>query len=137
MTRIARSIALNSLVVVATEATTTAAYGIVPQGILSERVIMIEAVAFPGLRLPSPLVSFIASLARPLAFVAAWGPRFTVGNRRPNIPGPAYPITGLSESVTFSLAPHLGSAPTIPVIFGNLIGVGISNSSRDFDRGFV
>ena len=75
--------------------------------------------------------------ARPLAFVAAWGPRFTVGNRRPNIPGPAYPITGLSESVTFSLAPHLGSAPTIPVIFGNLIGVGLSNSSRDFDRGFV
>jgi len=38
-----------SLVVVATEATTTGTYGIVPQGILSERVKMIEAVAFPGL----------------------------------------------------------------------------------------
>jgi hypothetical protein len=31
------------------KATTTGTYGIVPQGVLSERVKMIEAVAFPGL----------------------------------------------------------------------------------------
>jgi hypothetical protein len=32
-----------------TKAMTTGTYGIVPQGILSERIKMIEAVAFPGL----------------------------------------------------------------------------------------
>jgi site-specific recombinase XerD len=33
------------------KATTTGRYGIVPQGILSERVKMIEAVAFPGIKI--------------------------------------------------------------------------------------
>jgi hypothetical protein len=32
-----------------TKATTTGRYGILPEGILSERVKMIEAAAFPGL----------------------------------------------------------------------------------------
>lgn len=37
-----------------TKATTTGRYGIMPQGILSQRVEMIEAVAFPGLIQISP-----------------------------------------------------------------------------------
>jgi hypothetical protein len=32
-----------------TKATTTGLYGVLPQGILSERVKMIEAVAYPGM----------------------------------------------------------------------------------------
>jgi integrase len=36
-----------------TKATTTGRYGIIPQGILADRVKMIEAVAFPGLDLSS------------------------------------------------------------------------------------